>query len=289
VYDIIMNNGRQAQLINGTDIAQSIRNDLKAKVAQLADKPGLAIILVGSDPASYVYVGLKEQAAQEAGIHFEKDYYPATVSQDVVLKKIIELNERKNIHGILVQFPLPKGFDENKIVAAIKPVKDVDGFHSDNIRLLLAQKPRLIPSLALGIMRLITSTSTALPEKRAAILAKSDVLAKPLKQLLQQEGVEAVLVRPGGPNYTKQVQQADVVVVAVGKPRFVKAEMIKDGAVVIDVGYNRIDNKAVGDVDFQSVSQKASWITPVPGGVGPMTVAMLLSNVLSAYDIQKKP
>ncbi len=278
----------QAKLINGTKIAQAIRQELKAKVARLADKPGLAIILVGNDAGSHTYVNLKEKAAEEAGIHFEKDYYPATVSQDIILKKIAELNSRKDIHGILVQFPLPKGFDENKIVAAIDPVKDVDGFHPDNVRLLLDKKPRLIPGLALGIMRLIVSTGINLSGRQAAILAKSEVFANPLKQLLEQKGVRAVFVTPSSTDFIERLTQADVVVVAIGQPRFLKDNMIKEGVVVVDVGYNRVNDKAVGDVDFESVSQKAGWITPVPGGVGPMTVAMLLSNVLLAYDLQKE-
>jgi methylenetetrahydrofolate dehydrogenase (NADP+) / methenyltetrahydrofolate cyclohydrolase len=276
-----------ATIIDGAAIAQTIREELKARVAQLADKPGLAIILVGEDAGSHMYVNLKEKAAEEAGIHFEKDYYPATISQDIILNKIAELNERSDIHGILVQFPLPPGFDENKIVAAIDPVKDADGFHPENVRLLSENKPQLIPGLALGIIRLIESTNTVLSEKKVTILANSDIFANPLMQLLQQNGATAVFVTPDSADFRQQMQQADIAVVAIGKPRFVTADMIKDEAIIIDVGYNRVNNKAIGDVDFGSVSQKAGWITPVPGGVGPMTVAMLLSNVLCAYEIQK--
>lgn len=277
-----------AHIIDGNAIALAIRNELKEKVARLADKPGLAIILVGDDAGSHMYVNLKEKAAEEAGIHFEKDYYPATISQDVVLSKIAELNERQDIHGILVQFPLPKGFDENKIVAAIKPEKDVDGFHPENIRLLMDEKPRLIPGLALGIVRLVESTKPVLSGMNATVVAKGDVFANPLKQLLQQNGASVAVVSPDASDCTELLQRADIVVVAIGKPKFLKAEMIKEGAVIIDVGYNRMNNKAVGDVDFESVKEKAGWITPVPGGVGPMTVAMLLNNVLRAYAIQTK-
>jgi methylenetetrahydrofolate dehydrogenase (NADP+) / methenyltetrahydrofolate cyclohydrolase len=283
-----MENNRQAQIINGTAIAQNIRDGLREKILQLSESPGLAIILVGSDPASYVYVGLKEQAAKEAGIRFEKDYYPATISQDVVMQKIVELNNRSDIHGILVQFPLPEGFDENKIVAAINPVKDVDGFHPENLRLLSADEPRLIPGLALGIIRLIESTGTTLSGKKVTILAKSGVFAGPLGQLFQQDEASVTFITPNAPDLLQQLQEADIVVAAVGRPKFIKGEMVKAGAIIIDVGYNRVNNRAVGDVDFASASQVASWITPVPGGVGPMTVAMLLTNLLHAYEIQKE-
>lgn len=281
-----MNETSQARIIDGAKIAKKIRDKLKKQVSNLVQKPGLAIILVGSDPASYVYVGLKEQAAKEIGICFEKDYYQTSISQDVILHKISELNSRPDINGILVQFPLPKGFDENKIVQAINQEKDVDGFHPKNIANLLLGRPVIIPGLALGVVELLKSTKEKLKGKNAVVIAKGNVFSQPVSYLLKQNGLKVTITNPDSDKCLEITKQADVIIVAVGKAKFLIADMVKPGAIVIDVGYNRINNKAIGDVDFEPVSQKASWITPVPGGVGPMTVAMLLNNVLQAFQIQ---
>lgn len=273
--------------IDGRKIAMSIRKELREKVAKLKEKPGLAIILIGDDPGSHVYVSLKEEAAREAGIYFEKYIFPATVSEVGVLELIRQLNANKAIHGIVIQFPLPEGFSKEYIISAITPEKDVDGFHPDNIKALLASKPLIVPGLAAGIMKLVESTAVELSGKRSLVIANSRIFSEPLGYLLEQQGVETEACNPDKSNCDYLSREADILVVAIGRPNLIKAQAVKPGAIVIDVGYNRINNRPVGDVDFESVGNKAGWITPVPGGVGPMTVAMLLKNVVKAYENQQ--
>ena len=273
----------QTKFIDGRLLALKIREGIKAEIKRLGIQPGLAVLLIGDDPASHLYVRLKEKAAGEVGIHFEKILLPKNIDDELALAKIHQLNHRENIHGILVQLPLPPYLDEGRITQAIVPEKDADGFHPKNRELLFAGTPRIIPSLIQGILDLITSTQVPLIGKHAVILANSDIFAKPLAKLLTDRGaiVKTVI------NHQSLVmsQSSDIVISALGKPHAITKNMIKEGAIVIDVGTTRVGEKILGDV-HPNVIEKAGWLTPVPGGVGPMTVAYLLKNVLTAS--QKK-
>jgi len=274
----------QVKLINGKKIALSIKSELKKKVSQLDQKPGLAIILIGDDPGSHTYVELKEKAAKEIGVNFEKHLFPASVSENEVILLIRQLNKKKEINGIVVQFPLPTGFNKDNIITAIELKKDVDGFHPDNIKSLLAGQQVIVPGLAVGIMELIKSTEESLSGKKALVIANSKVFSEPLGYLLEQAGVSVSACDPDKKDCDSLSNQADILVVAIGRAKLITAATVKKGAIVIDVGFNRVDDKVVGDVDLNSVKDVAGWITPVPGGVGPMTVAMLLKNVVKIYE-----
>jgi len=266
------------QIIDGKKIAAEIRAEIKKEIAELGIVPGLAVILVGADPASHLYVGLKEKAAAEVGIHFEKYLFFATEPEEKIIAKIQELNARPDIHGIIVQLPLPQGYDENKIIAAIDPKKDADGFHPENIKKILAGGMENIPPVLTGILKLIESTGTELKNKKITILANSEILAKPLEKILTGNDIQTIITPA---TLTTEISDADIVISVLGRAKIITADAIKPGAILIDVGTTRLDDgTTVGDVDFASASEKASWITPVPGGVGPMTVAELLQNVL---------
>jgi len=277
----------QAQIINGRQMAARIKYNLKNKVAKLKIKPGLAIILVGKNPASEIYVKLKEKAAQEVGINFRKYLLPARTKLIKLTKLIKDLNKDRNIHGIVVQFPLPKNLDADKIVEAIEPKKDVDGFHPTNIQLLKKGRARLIPGVLAGIIKLLESTKVNLKNKKCVILSNCQIFAAPLAFLLEQKKLRTKIIYPPFHSIKKSLGLADVIISAVGRPQFIKGNMIKRGSILLDVGFSRLKGAAVGDFDFASCVEKADYITPVPGGVGPMTVAMLLFNVLKAYEIQK--
>jgi methylenetetrahydrofolate dehydrogenase (NADP+)/methenyltetrahydrofolate cyclohydrolase len=265
-------------IIDGKKIAAEIRGEIKKEITELGITPGLAVILVGADPASHLYVGLKERAAAEVGIHFEKFLFFATEPEEKIIVKIQELNARPDIHGIIVQLPLPQNYDENKIIAAIDPKKDADGFHPENIKKLLSGAPEIIPPVISGILKLIESTGVELKNKKITILANSEILAKPLEKILEGNEVK-IIITPE--ILTTEITDADIVISALGRAKIITADAIKPGAILIDVGTTRLDDgKTVGDIDFDSVAEKAGWITPVPGGVGPMTVAELLRNVL---------
>ncbi|MBI5071435.1 bifunctional 5,10-methylenetetrahydrofolate dehydrogenase/5,10-methenyltetrahydrofolate cyclohydrolase [Candidatus Falkowbacteria bacterium] len=267
------------QIIDGKKIAAEIRAEIKKEITELGIAPGLAVILVGADPASHLYVGLKEKAAAEVGIHFEKYLFFATEPEEKIIAKIQELNERPDIHGIVVQLPLPQGYDENKIVAAIDPKKDADGFHPENIKKILAGEPENIPPVISGILKLIESTGTELVNKKIAILANSEILAKPLEKILTGNDIKTIIAPE---TLTTEISDADIVITALGRAKIITADAIKPGAILIDVGTTRMDDgTTVGDIDFESAATKACFITPVPGGVGPMTVAELLRNVLN--------
>ncbi|MFA5128713.1 MAG: tetrahydrofolate dehydrogenase/cyclohydrolase catalytic domain-containing protein [Patescibacteria group bacterium] len=268
-----------AQIIDGKKIAAEIRVEIKKEIAESGITPGLAVILVGADPASHLYVGLKEKAAAEAGIHFEKYLFFATEPEEKITMKIQELNARPDIHGILVQLPLPGGYDESKIIAAIDPKKDADGFHPENIKKLISAAPEIIPPVVSGILKLIESTGVELKNKKIAILANSEILAKPLEKILTGNDIQTIIAPE---TLTTEIADADIIISALGRAKIITADAIKPGAILVDVGTTRLDDgTTVGDVDFESVAAKASWITPVPGGVGPMTVAMLLQNVVN--------
>lgn len=268
-------------------MAEKIRHSLKNKIAKLKKKPGLAIIMVGKNQASEVYVRLKEKAAQEVGINFRKYLLPVKTKLTKLIELIKRLNKDKKIQGIVVQFPLPKHLDTDQIVEAIKPEKDVDGFHPANVELLEKSRPEVIPGVLAGIMRLLESTKVSLKNKCCVILSNCQIFAEPLEFLLKQKKLETKIIYPPFRDIKKSLKQADVVISAVGRPQFIKGNMIKSGSILLDVGFSRLKGKAVGDFNFASCAKKAGCITPVPGGVGPMTVAMLLFNVLKAYERQK--
>lgn len=262
--------------IDGKTLAKQIREDLKEKISKLGTVPGLGVILAGNDPASHLYVRLKETACREAGIIFEKFLFEESAEEKDVLKKIKELNDRADINGILVQLPLPSGFDENKVISAIAPEKDVDGFHYKNLEAIKNGTPKIIPGVALGIMKLIESTNISFTGKKAALLVNSEIFALPIKHLLEQSGVKVdIKLNP----QSSALNSYDIIVIALGRPNFLKADMVKDDAVIIDIGTTKVDGKLCGDVDFEPFKNRDVFITPVPGGVGPMTVAMLLQNV----------
>lgn len=274
----------QTKKIDGHKIADQIKNQIKDKISQFDSSPCLAIILIGDDPGSHIYVGLKEKAAKQVGIKIKKYLFPKETEQKVIINLIKNLNSDQNINGILVQFPLPKHMDENQIIRELEPAKDVDGFHSDNIKCLLAGQDCLVPGLAEGIVRLLNTTDQDFSKSHVAVIGNSEVFTVPLEYLLTKKFKTVTILHA---DEVDDLQEYDVLVVAVGQPELIKGSAIKKGVIIIDVGYNLVGNKSVGDVDYESVKDKARWITPVPGGVGPMTVAMLLNNVVRAYEKQK--
>lgn len=273
-----------AMILDGRTLAQNIREKVKTRVQALGTQPGLAVILVGSDPASHTYVALKKKACEEAGIRFEQHLYFATESEDTLIKKIHQLNSRADVTGILVQLPLPTQ-DANRIIAEIDPLKDVDGFHPVNLQNLEAGKPAIASAVALGILKLIGEATRETPSQ--AVIVSSSLFAKPLQILLREQHILSTVVQSDDHHLAETTQTADILIVAVGQPGLITSNMVKPGAIVIDVGTTRTDAGLKGDVDFDSVAPIAGAITPVPGGVGPMTVAMLLVNILKAYNLQR--
>ncbi len=266
-------------LIDGKKIAAEIRDGVKKEISSLGITPGLAVILVGADPASHLYVSLKERASKEAGIHFEKYLFFATEPQKKIIQKIKDLNADPEINGILVQLPLPSQFDEDKIIESINPEKDVDGFHPKNIEKLLSGKKTIVSPLISGIIKLIESTDREIKNKKVAILANSKIFAKPLQKMLEGSSDVEITLSPTDPE--SFVRNTDIIVIALGRPNLLKGNMTNKEAIIIDVGTNHLpDGSTTGDVDVESFREKKCWVTPVPGGVGPMTVAMLLHNIL---------
>ena len=282
-----------AKIIDGKQLAMNLRGEIAAGVAALKnDKgvtPGLAVILVGENPASVSYVTAKEKACAEAGMYSREIRMPATIAESELLDKIAALNADPAIHGILVQLPLPKGFDEKKVIRAIAPEKDVDGFTPINVGKMLIGEPCFLPCTPHGIIKLIEFSGMDVRGKHAVVIGRSNIVGKPVAVLLSRKETNATvtLCHTGTPDISKFTKEADVVVVAAGRPNTVTGDMLKEGAVVIDVGVNRVPDatkprgyRLVGDADFESCAQVASAITPVPGGVGPMTITMLLWNTL---------
>ncbi|MEW6990720.1 bifunctional methylenetetrahydrofolate dehydrogenase/methenyltetrahydrofolate cyclohydrolase FolD [Colwelliaceae bacterium 6441] len=278
-----------ASLIDGKAIAQQLRTSVKEKVSARLAKglraPGLAVILVGSDPASEVYVGSKRRACEEVGFVSRSYDLPATTTEDELLDLVAELNNDNAIDGILVQLPLPVGLDANLVIEHIAPNKDVDGFHPSNVGKLALRLPGLRPCTPKGIMTLIESTGVKPHGLDALVIGASNIVGRPMTLELLLAGCTITTTHRFTKNLEDKVRNADLIVVAVGKPAFIPGEWIKKGATVIDVGINRLDNgKLVGDVEFDVAKEKASYITPVPGGVGPMTVASLIENTLIACE-----
>ena len=276
-----------AQLLDGKAMSAELREELALRVQRLKGKgvtPGLAVILVGDDPASQIYVKNKELGCQQVSIHSVTIRLPETASQAELEAQIDKLNADASIHGILVQLPLPQGLDEAAALARILPEKDVDGFHLLNAGKLFTGQQGVVACTPKGAMEMLHRTGIDLSGKEAVVVGRSNIVGKPMAMLLLQENATVTICHSRTANLAEHTRRADVLVAAVGKPRFITAGMVKPGAVVIDVGINRVDGKVVGDVDFDAVREVASWITPVPGGVGRMTITMLLANTIEAAE-----
>ena len=277
-----------AQLIDGKALSSTLRARVGERARALAEggrQPGLAVILVGDDPASAVYVRNKVQACADHGLHSVLERYPATLTQAELLARIAALNADPRIHGLLVQMPLPRHLDPQAVIAAIDPFKDVDGFSVHSAGQLMTGMPGLRPATPYGCMKLIESTGIDLRGKHAVVIGRSNTVGKPMALLLLQANATVTICHSATPDLGAHTRQADIVVAAVGRRNTLTADMVKPGAVVIDVGMNRNEQgKLCGDVDFEGVRQVAGWITPVPGGVGPMTITMLLVNTLQAAE-----
>jgi methylenetetrahydrofolate dehydrogenase (NADP+)/methenyltetrahydrofolate cyclohydrolase len=276
-----------ARLIDGKALAQQVRERLAKESAELLAKtgvkPGLSTILVGDDPASHLYVRNKQKACDAAGIYIDDHKLPASTTQADLLALIEKVNGDSKIHGILVQLPLPKHIDSKVVLDAVSPHKDADGFHPYNFGRLVEGHPIFEACTPKGVIKMIESTGVPIEGKRAVVLGRSNIVGKPLALMLLQRNATVTICHSKTKDLPAVCREAELLLVAIGKPRFVTADMVRDGAVVIDVGTNRLpDGKVVGDVDFEPVSLKAGWISPVPGGVGPMTIAMLLDNTVES-------
>lgn len=292
-----------AEIIDGRAIAKKIRGDVAQRAIRLAERgirPGLAVVLVGDDPASTVYTSSKAKAAEEAGMYSLNLRLPADTSEDDLLSRVDELNADAKIHGILVQMPLPKQINSDRVIRRIDPTKDVDGFHPVNVgKMLLGERDGFIPCTPAGIQLLLKEVGVKTPGKNCVIVGRSNIVGKPMAALMVQDNANAnctvTVCHRHTADLAAQTGTADILIVAAGRPRIVTGDMVKPGAVVIDVGTNRVSDpgakggsKLQGDVDFESVRQVASKITPVPGGVGPMTIAMLMANTVRAAEMKSR-
>ena len=279
-----------ATRMDGKAVSAKVKEQVAQEVAALQGQgvcPGLAVVIVGEDPASRIYVNNKKKACQATGIHSEEYALPASTTQEELLALVDTLNHKEDIHGILVQSPLPKGLDESAVVEAIDPQKDVDAFHAYNVGKIMMGDYHFLPCTPAGIMELLQAYDIPVEGKRCVVIGRSNIVGKPMAMLLLHQNGTVTICHSRTKDLPEVTRQADILVSAVGKSRFVTAEMVKPGAVVIDVGMNRLENgKLCGDVDFASVEPVAGYITPVPGGVGPMTIATLMRNTLTAAKVQ---
>lgn len=279
-----------AQIIDGKLVARQVRERVAKETEKLKNKgitPGLAVIIVGEDPASQVYVRNKEKACEEVGFYSEKFALPESTTQEELNALVKELNERPEINGILCQLPLPKHLDDKEVINLIDPIKDVDAFHPVNVGAIMIGDYSFLPCTPAGVMELIHSTGVEISGKKAVVMGRSNIVGKPMAMLLLHENATVEITHSRTADLKEITKTADILVAAIGKAKFVTADMVKDGAVVIDVGMDRDENgKLCGDVDFENVKDKCSYITPVPGGVGPMTISMLMQNTLTAAKIQ---
>jgi methylenetetrahydrofolate dehydrogenase (NADP+)/methenyltetrahydrofolate cyclohydrolase len=277
-----------AQIIDGNALAAQLRADIGRRAAALTARgltPGLAVVLVGDNPASQVYVRNKVKACSDAGLHSVLEKYNADMTEAALLARVEALNQDPRIHGILVQLPLPAHIDANKVIESISPAKDVDGFHIASAGALMVGQPGFWPCTPYGCMKMLESIGYSLRGKHAVVIGRSNIVGKPMAMMLLQQNATVTICHSATPDLAAMTRQADVIVAAVGKRNVLTADMVKPGAVVIDVGMNRNDEgKLCGDVDFEGVRQVAGFITPVPGGVGPMTITMLLVNTLEAAE-----
>jgi methylenetetrahydrofolate dehydrogenase (NADP+)/methenyltetrahydrofolate cyclohydrolase len=281
-----------ARIIDGNALSATVRGHLAERAATLKERgvtPCLAVILVGEDPASAVYVRNKVAGCEKAGIRSLKDVYAADVDPAVVFARIAELNADPEVHGILVQLPLPKHFDADAVLEAIAPEKDVDGFHAENVGALAQGNPRFIPCTPYGVMKMLESEKVPLKGAEVVIVGRSNIVGKPMALLLLAQSATVTVCHSQSKDLRFHTQRADILVAAVGRPKMITGDMIKPGATVIDVGINRTaDGKLCGDVDFETAKEVAGLITPVPGGVGPMTITMLLTNTLESAERSAK-
>lgn len=277
-------------VIDGKAVSRAVRTRVAEETEALKKKgvtPGLAVIIVGEDPASQVYVKNKEKACEEVGFYSEKFALPENTTQQELNALVMELNERKDINGILCQLPLPAHLDDKEVINLINPIKDVDAFHPVNVGAIMIGNYHFLPCTPAGVMELIHSTGIDVSGKKAVVIGRSNIVGKPMAMLLLHENATVEITHSKTQNLSEITKEADILVAAIGKAKFVTADMVKEGAVVIDVGMNRDENgKLCGDVDFAQVCDKCSYITPVPGGVGPMTISMLMQNTLTAAKIQ---
>ena len=269
-----------AELLNGSRLAKRIRSQIRQKLKKLTFTPGLAVVQVGDDPASTLYIKHKQRDCEKVHFHSEVHRLPVEISQDSLIKHVETLNERADIHGILVQMPLPEGIDKEAVIDKITPHKDADGLNPVNLGNLLINREGVTPCTPTGIIRLIELTGEKIEGKHAVCIGRSPLVGKPVGLMLLNRNATVTYCHSRTTDLTTQTQKADILVAAVGRPEFITADMVKPGAVVIDVGINHVDGRAVGDVKFEEVKEAAGFITPVPGGVGPMTRAMLLENTL---------
>ena len=286
------------RLILGKDVSEEIYAELRQRIEALKARgvtPGLAVVLVGEDPASQVYVRKKGEMCESLGMHSVTVRMPAETTQEQLMAKVAELNADPSIHGFLVQLPLPKHLDEEQVINAISPSKDVDCFHPENVGRMLIGEPTFLPATPAGVQQMLIRSGVETKGKHVVVVGRSNIVGKPMAAMMVQKGAGAgstvTVVHSRTQNLPEITRQADILVVAIGKPRFVTADMVKEGAVVIDVGTNRIEDptrssgsRLVGDVDFDAVKDKTSAITPVPGGVGPMTICMLMANAVKAAE-----
>ena len=276
-------------IIDGKKVSAQVKEQVRIETEELVKKgikPGLAVIIVGDDPASRVYVNNKKKACEKVGFLSKEFALPATTTQEELLSLVKELNEDKEINGILCQLPLPKGLDEKAVIEAISPLKDVDAFHASNVGKIMIGDYDFLPCTPAGVMEMLHSYNIPVEGKECVVIGRSNIVGKPMAMLLLHENGTVTITHSRTKNLKEVTKRADILVAAIGKPKFVTADMVKEGAVVIDVGMDRDENGKLGDVDFENVKEKCSAITPVPGGVGPMTIAVLMKNTLKACKIQ---
>ncbi len=273
-------------ILDGKKVASKLKDEIKEKVSNLEIKPGLAVICIGDDPASQIYVKLKRKLCEELGIYIEEHNFDKCVTQTELLELIDDLNEDDSIHGILLQSPIPYHLNILELFEKISPKKDVDGFNSVNVGKLSQGQDCFVPCTPLGIMRILKEYNIEIEGKNCVVVGRSNIVGRPMAQLLINANGTVTVCHSKTKNLGEITKTADILIVAVGRPEFITADMVKDGAIVVDVGVNRIENskKIRGDVDFENVKDKCSYITPVPGGVGPMTIITLMSNLLKAYE-----
>ncbi len=277
-----------ANIIDGKAVSAAVKEQVRDEIARDGIKAGLAVVIVGNDPASRVYVNNKKKACEFCGITSFEYALPEETTMEQLLELIDALNSDEKVNGILVQLPLPKQLDEKEVIARISPEKDVDAFHEQNVGKIMIGNYSFLPCTPSGCMDLIHSTGVEISGKECVVIGRSNIVGKPMAMLLLHENGTVTICHSRTKNLAEVCRRADILVAAVGKPNFVTADMVKEGAVVIDVGINRLDNgKLCGDVKFDEVSEKAGWITPVPGGVGPMTIATLMKNTLTAAKLQQ--
>lgn len=277
-----------AEILDGRKLSKKILDEVASKVSKHTEKPHLVVILVGNDPASELYVNLKKKKAETIGIKSTILSYPENTEEEVILEKINELNRDKDVHAILVQLPLPKNFNSQKIIQAICPKKDVDGFTPENIgRISIGAEPYVYPATPKGILTLLDEYNISLEGKHVVVVGRSNIVGKPFAQMALNKNATVTICHSHTKNLDSIIKTADVLISAVGKYKIIRKEMIKSGCVIIDAGTSIINDKSFGDVDFENVSQVASYITPVPGGVGPMTIASLMENTCELFSLYR--